>query len=307
MEVAELEMVLKAFESALSQIKWRLKLESKRRLQTDILALCTEMRPVVMVDYGGKMPELQERLCAFLKHCKEDCLVFKPLCVMVIEDMIYLVHARAFAEFVKSSLNLETRLIFVDLEHDPPKMITQAEESFAAAELVSAQKIFSSVFSENGIKTDHLEHQKPEVRANTDSSVYEPTSSLSSEVVDLGECIKETNVTVPTLNGWLLGYPIVYLFGMAHVEHAIYNLSTKSLHLFQVLVCRSARCNRGSQAQKEELMSFSVPYDLSLEGMNEPWAETFLTHIRARQERCNQIWTSLQMEVRACYPQAIAL
>ncbi|XP_059310497.1 uncharacterized protein LOC132061849 isoform X3 [Lycium ferocissimum] len=270
MEVAELEMVLKAFESALSQIKWRLKLESKRRLQTDILALCTEMRPVVMVDYGGKMPELQERLCAFLKHCKEDCLVFKPLCVMVIEDMIYLVHARAFAEFVKSSLNLETRLIFVDLEHDPPKMITQAEESFAAAELVSAQKIFSSVFSENGIKTDHLEHQKPEVRANTDSSVYEPTSSLSSEVVDLGECIKETNVTVPTLNG-------------------------------------SARCNRGSQAQKEELMSFSVPYDLSLEGMNEPWAETFLTHIRARQERCNQIWTSLQMEVRACYPQAIAL
>lgn len=33
----------------------------------DILALCTGMRPVVMVDYGGKMPELQERLCAVLK------------------------------------------------------------------------------------------------------------------------------------------------------------------------------------------------------------------------------------------------
>ncbi|KAK4375056.1 hypothetical protein RND71_005733 [Anisodus tanguticus] len=323
MEVAELEMVVRAFESALSQIKWRLKLSSKRRLETDILALCTEMRPVVMVDYGGKLPELQEQLCAFLKHCKEDCSIFKPLHVMVIEDMIYLVHARAFAEFVKSSLNLETRLIYVDLEQDPPKMITQAEESSVAAELVLAQKIFSSVFSENGINTDHLEHQKPEVRANTDSSVYEPTSSLSSEVVDLSECIKETHVTVPTLNGWLLGYPIVYLFGMAHIEHAIYNLSTKSLHLFQVLVCRrslvqavetascrnarSARCNRGSQAQKEELMSFSVPYDLSSEGMNEPWAETFLTHIRARQGRCNQVWTSLQMEVRACYPQAIAL
>ncbi|KAJ8560374.1 hypothetical protein K7X08_004432 [Anisodus acutangulus] len=307
MEVAELEMVVRAFESALSQIKWRLKLSSKRRLETDILALCTEMRPVVMVDYGGKLPELQERLCAFLKHCKEDCSIFKPLHVMVIEDMIYLVHARAFAEFVKSSLNLEMRLIYVDLEQDPPKMITQAEESSVAAELVLAQKIFSSVFSENGINTDHLEHQKPEVRANTDSSVYEATSSLSSEVVDLSECIKETHVTVPTLNGWLLGYPIVYLFGMAHIEHAIYNLSTKSLHLFQVLVCRSARCNRGSQAQKEELMSFSVPYDLSSEGMNEPWAETFLTHIRARQGRCNQVWTSLQMEVRACYPQAIAL
>ncbi|XP_049380384.1 uncharacterized protein LOC125845034 isoform X2 [Solanum stenotomum] len=271
------------------------------------MALCTEMRPVVMVDYGGKMPELQERLCAFLKHCKEDCSIFKPLHVMVIEDMIYLVHASAFAEFVKSSLNLEMRLIFVDLEYDPPKMITQAEESCVAAELVLAQKTFSSVFSENGIKIDHLEHQKPEVRANTDSSLYKPTSSLSSDVIDLSECIKDSRVTIPTLNGWLLGYPIVYLFGMAHIENAIYNLSTKSLNLFQVLVCRSARCNRGSPAQKEELMSFSVPYDLSLEGMDEPWVETFLTRIKAKQERCNQIWTSLQMEVNTCYPQAIAL
>lgn len=147
--------------------------------------------------------------------------------------MIYLVHARAFAEFVKSSLNLEPRLIFVDLEHDPPKVapllsaitlnhfvhvsfpshvslqrfikllqiITQAEESSVAAELVLAQKTFSSVFSENGIQIDHLEHQKQEVRANTDSSFYKPTSSLSSEVIDLGECIKDSHVTIPTLNG----------------------------------------------------------------------------------------------------------
>lgn len=35
----------------------------------DILALCTELRPVVMVDYGGKMPELQENLCALLHLC----------------------------------------------------------------------------------------------------------------------------------------------------------------------------------------------------------------------------------------------
>lgn len=33
----------------------------------DVLALCTGMRPVVMIDYGGKMPELQQRLCALLK------------------------------------------------------------------------------------------------------------------------------------------------------------------------------------------------------------------------------------------------
>lgn len=37
----------------------------------DILALCTGMRPVIMVDYGGKMPELQERLCTLLKLCQK--------------------------------------------------------------------------------------------------------------------------------------------------------------------------------------------------------------------------------------------
>lgn len=37
----------------------------------DVLALCTGMRPVVMIDYGGKMPELQERLCALLEHSQK--------------------------------------------------------------------------------------------------------------------------------------------------------------------------------------------------------------------------------------------
>ena len=39
--------------------------------ELDVLALITEMRPVVMVDYGGKMPELQEQLCSFLDSCQK--------------------------------------------------------------------------------------------------------------------------------------------------------------------------------------------------------------------------------------------
>ena len=42
---------------------------------------------------------------------------------MVIEDMIYLIHARALAEFVKSSLNLETEVVLIDVEQDPPKVL----------------------------------------------------------------------------------------------------------------------------------------------------------------------------------------
>lgn len=37
---------------------------------------------------------------------------------------------------------------------------------------------------------------------------------------------------------WLLGYPVVYLFGKDHISDAIYHLSTKYLHIFQVFVCR---------------------------------------------------------------------
>ena len=33
----------------------------------DILVLCTGMKLVIMIDYGGKMPELHEQLCANMK------------------------------------------------------------------------------------------------------------------------------------------------------------------------------------------------------------------------------------------------
>lgn len=36
-----------------------------------MLALCTGMRPVVMIDYGGKMPELQDRLLSLLELIQE--------------------------------------------------------------------------------------------------------------------------------------------------------------------------------------------------------------------------------------------
>ena len=42
----------------------------------DILALCTGMRPVVMIDYGGKMPELQDHLCALLKFIQQVWFFF---------------------------------------------------------------------------------------------------------------------------------------------------------------------------------------------------------------------------------------
>ncbi|AEE79932.1 hypothetical protein ISN44_As03g051360 [Arabidopsis suecica] len=293
MEVPSSEELLQFLSSCLSQIKWRLKSNSKRRLEIDVLALCTGMRPVVMIDYGGKMPELQNRLLSLLELIREGLPVFKDLKVMVIEDMIYLINVRSLPKFVSSSLDSEPELFFIDLEQDPPKMVTQSKESNLGMQLRSIQKLFSSTFPLDDSNTD------------TTTVLDEANSSQTSLCIDLSCCLQDTKVTIPTLNGWLLDYPVVYLFGTDHIEEAIYNLSTKSLRLFKVLVCRNGTTEKDSHL--EELTSFSVPYDLSMEGSKEVWAEKFLERMSSRWEECKHIWRSLDLQVSECYPQAIVL
>ncbi|KAL3641686.1 hypothetical protein CASFOL_012501 [Castilleja foliolosa] len=225
MDASEVEQVLRVFESSLSQIKWRLKPSSKSRLQTDILALCSRMRPCIMVDYGGKMPELGDRLCAFLSHCKKESSIFELLQVMVIDDMVYLIQVKALSDFIESSLSMESEILFVDLENDPPKMMTPAENSPSITQLLSAQKLFSSAFHADGV-INNL-YQRHETCT---------TGSESPKLVDLSCCLQESHVTIPTLNGWLLGYPVIYLFGKDYIDHAVCNLSTKSLHIYQIYV-----------------------------------------------------------------------
>ncbi|KAK6914547.1 Protein of unknown function DUF4504 [Dillenia turbinata] len=305
MDTAQVDEALQVLDSGLSHIKWRLKSSARRRLHTDILALCTRMRPVIMVDYGGKMPELQERLCALLIVLQKASSTFQHLKVMVIEEMIYLVHVRGFAEHINSSLNAATKLLFVDLEQDPPKMVSQEEKSPLLMQLVSIYKSFSSVFPVNEVDSLISPSFRGEHEVTADVSGYDLITSASSEYVDLSSCIQESQVTVPTLNGWLLGYPVVYLFGKEHIADAIYNLSTKALHLFQITVSRNATSSKGSL--QEELLSFSVPYELSIRGSKEPWAEAFLAHMQTKWNGCNQVWRALKLEVSECYPQAIVL
>ncbi|CAI9096449.1 OLC1v1032602C1 [Oldenlandia corymbosa var. corymbosa] len=299
-DVVELPEILRVFETSLSEIKWKLRPSSKRRFETDILALITEMRPVIMVDYGGKMPELQDRLCSFLNYCKKESPFFEHLKVMVIEDMIYLVHARAFAEFIHSSLHFDTEMVLMNIEQDPPKIVAQNDKDSVAEELVSIQKKFSAVFGSSLGKNDPPQLEGGYLTTDARSS------SESSGFIDLSSWTTESGVTIPTLNGWLLGYPVVYFFSKEHIEDAIYNLSTKCLNLYQILIIRSGTSN-GRGSRWEELMSFSVPYDQSVEGSSEPWAKAFLLRMQTKIERCKHVWGSLRMEVSSCYPQAIAL
>ncbi|KAG9443599.1 hypothetical protein H6P81_014939 [Aristolochia fimbriata] len=316
MEMEHLDEALKMVTANISRIKWRLRPAARRRLELDILALCTGLRPVVMVDYGGKLPELQQNLCSLLHLCYQESSILQQLKVMTIEEMIYLIHDQGLAEYVSSSLALHHQLLFVDLEQDPPKMVSLTEDNLVISQLISIQKVFSSVFCVDEMDKDLFSGVRPpnaakdnDVLDNSNQEVdelpcSEPTAP-PSVFLDLSYCMQDTQVTPPILNGWLLGYPIVYLFGKDRVADAVYNLSTKSLHIFQILVSRKQmHCTKSSQ---EELMSFSVPYDLSLGGEEEPWAADFLARMVAKLEKCKQAWKYLRMEVQQCYPQSIAL
>ncbi|GAB2212401.1 hypothetical protein Droror1_Dr00020363 [Drosera rotundifolia] len=331
MERTQLEKALMMLQSAISQTKWRLKPSSRHRFQIDVLALCTGMRPVVMVDYGGKMPEIQQHLCAFLELVQkvdaaddggsmvkamqgrpafnfgcyikgEKSTFFEPLRVMVVEDMIYLVNFREFTDYIDWSIGSETNLSFIDLEQDPPKMITNRDENSVAVDLSSIQKLFSLVFTQSRVNTVFMNDQQND--GTSQHTLPKLHDILQSQLVDMSFCMKDRQLTIPTLNGWLLGYPVVYLFRKDYITDAICNLSTKSLHLFKVLVRRNDTC--GDPSQGEELMSFSVPYDLSMDGGNEPWAEAFLLRMKAKWERCKHAWRFLKLEAVQCYPQAIA-
>ncbi|AES67775.1 hypothetical protein MtrunA17_Chr2g0329471 [Medicago truncatula] len=293
MEAIELDEAMKTIDSCLSQMNWSLKSSSKRRLQLDIIALITRMRPVVMIDYGGIMPQLQHQLSSLLQLAQNQSQIFQQLRLMVIQEMIYFIHVTELTHFVNSSL--DSKLLFVDLEHESPQLITEIEKSQLAMQMVSIQKLFSTVFSSNG---------EEKLKDDANSSAHCSHCS-STECIDLSYCMENTDILVPTLNGWLLGYPVVYLFGKDHISDAVYNLSTKYLHIFQVFVCRNSNLNKGSQT--EELLSFSVPYDLSTRGSKEQWAEAFLAHMQAKWERCPKVWKSLKMEVSECHPQAIVL
>lgn len=70
------------------------------------------------------MSEKQEKVIVLSFGCDfQESSIFKHLRVMVIDDMIYLIHVEELAELVKSTLNSEVELHFVDIEQDPPKVL----------------------------------------------------------------------------------------------------------------------------------------------------------------------------------------
>lgn len=87
------------------------------------------------------------------------------------------------------------------------QMVT-LEQSPLRMQFVSIQKSFSVLFPPDGMKDDLLPCHGNDYMANEKSSTNELLVSQSSDFIDLSSCMQDTQVTVPTLNG----YPSKFTF-----------------------------------------------------------------------------------------------
>ncbi|KAJ3681389.1 hypothetical protein LUZ60_015878 [Juncus effusus] len=284
------DQVLAVVDSWLRRIGWRLRPQSKQKLSNDILALCTGIRSAILIDYGGIMPQLQNNLAKLLHHARKESNLLKPLRVMIISEMVYLIHVKGLAELAFSSLQSPCKFHLLDLETDPPKFLASNVEGNAlASALIQIQKKFSEAFpvgiDENLMPILPKEETKLELKSELE---------LESLCVDLTGFIQHVEISIPTLNGWLLGYPVTYLFSNEKLEKATKSISMQSLHIYKIYISRT---EKGGIKREYELMGFTVPCGLSIRGEREPWAEEFLARMREKLEVSSNVWSSVWMNV----------
>eukprot|EP00249_Psilotum_nudum_P015420 c25318_g1_i2 orf=665-1129(+) len=111
-------------------------------------------------------------------------------------------------------------------------------------------------------------------------------SSQKRWLLELGTCDWDTDVLLPTLNGWLLSYPVIYIFNRENISETTHNLSSTSLHQFKVLVV--SKCNLPQSGTWELLSTL---------GVEEPWAQTLMRNMRQKIENVPQPVISLELEV----------
>ncbi|PAN13358.1 hypothetical protein PAHAL_2G331000 [Panicum hallii] len=293
-EAGAFEEMLRVVEACAVRIRWRLRPGSKRRLLNDILFLCTGLRPVVLVDYGGTMPQLQENLCSLLHHARQEQ---STICT------------GGLAEHASPKERSQHQLAFVDLEKSCCRLLTNIEANDTVLELVSIQDRFSVKYPvdaavdvpviQPGITKQMSGLPERTIDAEcTDNHVDDRTLLVD----DLSSFLKTAQIALPSLNGWLLDYPVTYLFRNGSAEAAIQNLSKHSLHIYRVYVCGSYQS--GAKQSEEELMSFSVPCGLSTKRREEPWAKSFIARMSEKLRPCSQVWTSVRLEVEVFHSQS---
>lgn len=129
-----------------------------------------------------------------------------------------------------------------------------------------------------------------------------------------GSCAQR--LLLPTVNGWLLGYPVVYVVTPECAKDASAILSSCTLRIYKfVLPCqviapgcehRNVKC----AIKDDVLYSFTAPVALSLQGVDETWAMQSLRVLSARLAALHgrdSIWGQLKLCTSTKDPGPIAL
>ncbi|MCO5584000.1 hypothetical protein L7F22_037918 [Adiantum nelumboides] len=259
----------------------RVKLTAKPNTP-NIAALCTGLRPAVMVDYALGIPKLQSQLCGLLELLAQEVMLISSLKVMCLDDVVYLIHIENLTLLMNETLNRSIKLDFIVLDDSVIRLqfALSSEKDEALNEFASFTTCFLS-------------------KASTAStSISGHPSSPTSGLIDLGSSELCCEAPLPTLNGWILGYPVIYYFKRENVSKAVRALSVSALLQFKILI-QSSLVFQTSEEQGLEgssamhsLTSFTMPSELNGDKVAEEWASSLQAKVQN-----SRFWRSVELQV----------
>ena len=199
------------------------------QLLVDIAALLSHLRPGFLLDYAVLYPEELHHIILDIvsPQFASDLaiVVLHDGCCLVVNKQTLpdiLMHPPMFIEFTERHHNHGGLLV-------PAWMAAGTDGTATATDTVSAK--------------DRLQASVRSILTAGTAIVQHGTNTC-----------KDGGLTMPTLNGCLLGYPVSYVVNnIDHAQAASRCLSTTTLRLFTV------KCTFGGLDEEMVLMSFSVP------------------------------------------------
>ncbi|KAG0560163.1 hypothetical protein KC19_10G158600 [Ceratodon purpureus] len=214
----------------LPQLKMRLRASVRRRLALDIMALSTGVRAAVMLDYMPSTPAMLQQLCQLLFHISQEVHEIAALRVLHMEGCGYLIQPSYLLEYMNRSLRLPSPLLFIVLDDDIPRKASQTEQEAIVKNLSEIQRQISSLLSVQSMKSCSGS------QASNGESLSEVTEGAVPNVLAAGDPTNGSGILLPTLNGWLLGYPVVYFFLEENASRAGRCVASGAVQLYQVLI-----------------------------------------------------------------------
>ncbi|KAK9814822.1 hypothetical protein WJX72_012047 [[Myrmecia] bisecta] len=249
--------VIRCVKSASRQIKGRLG-KTWPLLARDLLALLSGLRRAIMVDYA---PVAGVALCQLVEQiCKVDTVTGKHLAVAELDGCCYVLR--------------------LDLCTHPG-----AAAGTGCAQPVPGFVAFQALDGQASMCRWATSHEAQAVMQQLDT-VRSALQDAAASQPSGAPCCPHINLSrlpgipiMPTLSGWLLGYPVVYLVDSDNVDLAARLLSSSALRLYKLqMTCKPLRdalvehpgLSSVETAGLDTLCSFSLPSMLSMKGLAGP-------------------------------------